>query len=125
VTPKEAAAVLAKCATYNNRRPDEQAAVSWAQALTLAGIGLEEALVAVIRHHATSAEWCQVAHIQALVGLARRERLALTPDPDLPNDLTGAEHASALAEWRRQASVGGNPSVPAVVDATAGRMLTT
>ena len=118
----EANVVLAKAAAYDNRRPDPQAAIAWAQAL--ADIRVEDAVEAVVAHYSQSEEWMRPAHVRRIVSRMRARRIAAIAEPTLPADLPPAEYAAALREWRRQVGDGGRPEVAAVVAAVHHRALT-
>ena len=122
MTSQEAAAVLAKAATFDNRHADAQAALSWSQALH--DIPLRDAMDAVVAHYAESTEWIRPGHIRARVTVVRSHRLALAAEPALPPDLSGAEYAHALAEWRRQVADGEHPDVRQLVAAVTRKALT-
>lgn len=62
MTPDEAAVVLAKAASYDNRKPSAEMATSWAQALS--DIDVRSALQAVIAHYAADTSFVMPAHVR-------------------------------------------------------------
>lgn len=118
----EAAVVLAKAAAFDRRNVTEQEAVAWAQALY--DVPVRDAIDAVVAHFGDSTEWIRPGHVRARVALVRAHRLALATEPVLPPDLSGAEYAAALAEWRRQVADGLAPDLPQLVARATKRALT-
>ena len=103
--PSEAALVVAKLAAVDNRAESEAAAIAWADALDPA-ITLPDALDAVTLHRRRSTDWCQPAHINAIVKEIRRDRLAHAGVPPLPHGLTQGEERAWLHAWRTAAADG-------------------
>jgi hypothetical protein len=72
MTPTEAAALLTICASFDNRKPDENAATAWAMALDdLRFIDCREAIVV---HYRTSREWIMPVNIREGVKRVRIDR---------------------------------------------------
>jgi hypothetical protein len=111
VTPIEAAVLLTVCASFDNRKPDADAAKAWA--IVLDGFHFEDCRDAVIQHYRSSREWIMPADITAAVRKIRTGRIedvAPTPPADLDPDDT-----AAYARWletTRRAIADGQPVEP-------------
>lgn len=115
MTPAEAAAVLSKCAAFDNRTPTESAARAWAEAVD-SNVTLTDALAIVADHYARESRWIMPADINGASKRIRRARLDVmkTPEPPAaldPEDVDGwrvwsRAYRSAIGDGRseRQAS---------------------
>lgn len=101
MTPQEAAKVLAKASAYDNRQPNEAAALAWSEALDR-NLPLQDALRIVSEHYQDERTWIMPADInrrwRALgkTRLAQAERLGL---PEAPDDI--ADDPKAWLTWKR------------------------
>lgn len=97
----EAAKVLAKAAAYDNRQPDQAAALAWAEALDQ-DMPLQDALRIVGEHYSDERAWIMPADINRRwrsLGKARIETAARTGLPEPPDEL--ADDAGAWATWKK------------------------
>lgn len=92
----EAAIVLAKIAAIDNRTVGEAAALAWAEALD-ERMTLDDALEAVRQHRATSTDYIQPAHVNAIVLKIRSDRTKAAGTPPIPQ---GLEYEQEQA-WRK------------------------
>lgn len=101
MTPQEAAQVLAKASAYDNRQPNEAAALAWAEALDR-DLPLRDALRIVGEHYRDERAWIMPADINhrwrtlGKTRLAEAERLGL---PEAPEDI--ADNPQAWITWKR------------------------
>lgn len=72
--PQEVQQVLAKCAAFDNRRPDPTVIAAWGDALDR-DVTLRDALEAVSTHYATSRDWIMPADINAACRTIRATRI--------------------------------------------------
>lgn len=88
MTPAEAQMLLGIAASFDNRKPNEEAAVAWSHAL--AGVRFVDARDAVVEHYRTSSEWIMPAQVIAAVRRVRSKRIAdhapLLPPPGLDDE---------------------------------------
>lgn len=104
MTPAEAAALLAIAAAFDNRKPDADAAKAWAYALD--GLRFVDCRDAILAHYRASSEWLMPQMVTASVKLTREKRLADTPMPDPPPDMTPLETIAWLKDVRRRIADG-------------------
>lgn len=101
MTPQEASKVLAKAAAYDNRQPDQAAALAWSEALDR-DLPLQDALRIVSEHYRDERAWIMPADINrrwrtlGKTRLANAERRGL---PDAPADI--ADDPQAWLTWKR------------------------
>lgn len=101
MTPQEAAKVLAKASAYDNRQPNEAAALAWSEALDR-DLPLPDALRIVGEHYRDERVWIMPADINrrwrtlGKTRLAEAERLGL---PEAPDDI--ADDPQAWLTWKR------------------------
>lgn len=101
MTPQDAAKVLAKAAAYDNRQPNEAAALAWSEALDR-DLPLPDALRIVGEHYRDERVWIMPADINrrwrtlGKTRLADAERLGL---PEAPDDI--ADDPQAWLTWKR------------------------
>lgn len=101
MTPQEAAKVLAKASAYDNRQPNEAAALAWSEALDN-DLPLQDALRIVSEHYRDERAWIMPADINrrwrtlGKTRLAEAERLGL---PEAPADI--ADDPQAWLTWKR------------------------
>lgn len=97
----EAAQVLAKAAAYDNRQPDQAAALAWAEALDR-DMPLTDALRIVGEHYRDERAWVMPADINRRwrsLGKARLETAVRMGLPEPPDEL--AADAGAWAAWKK------------------------
>ena len=121
--PADAAAVLAKAASYDNRTVTESAATSWAQSIN-PRVTLLDALNIVIEHYGRSREWIMPADINTASDRLRRERLLWMRTPEPPAALD-PDDTQAWTTWTRgyRTAVGDggtDAEADAIADAAAG-----
>ena len=73
MTPAEAQVLLGIAASFDNRKPSEEAAVAWSHALD--GLRFEDCRDAVIAHYRTSSEWLMPTVIIREVRRIRGQRI--------------------------------------------------
>ena len=101
MTPQEASKVLAKAAAYDNRQPDQSAALAWSEALDR-DLPLPDALRIVSEHYRDERTWIMPADINrrwrtlGKTRLANAERRGL---PEAPEDI--ADDPKAWITWKR------------------------
>lgn len=101
MTPQDAAKVLAKAAAYDNRQPNEAAALAWSEALDR-DLPLPDALRIVCEHYRDERVWIMPADINrrwrtlGKTRLADAERRGL---PEAPDDI--ADDPQAWLTWKR------------------------
>ena len=107
MTPAEAAVLLGIAASFDNRKPDADAATAWA--MVLEGLRFEDCRDAIVSHYRTSREWIMPADVVAAVKRVRGGRLedvAPSPPPGMdPDDTAGyqrwlAATRQAIADGR-------------------------
>lgn len=76
ITPRHAAAILARASAVDFRDPSAAADEVWADALTRAGVDFRDCLDAVAVHYARSAERLMPAHVIAAAQELARDRVA-------------------------------------------------
>lgn len=96
VTPQEAAALLGIAASFDNRKPDPDAALAWSVALT--GLRFEDCRDAIVQHYIRSKEWLMPTDVIGAVRKMRDKRIASAP-PLVPPP--GLDVAGEL-QWRRE-----------------------
>lgn len=97
----EAAQVLAKAAAYDNRQPDQAAALAWAEALD-PDMPLQDALRIVGEHYRDERNWVMPADINRrwrALGKARLETAQRMGLPEPPDELT--DDPEAWAAWKK------------------------
>jgi len=100
---EETGRVLAKCAGYDRRKPDDAVTVAWYQAL--GDLGYDDCIAAVIAHYTETTDWIMPAHIRNRVREARNQRImdaggVPAPPPELidnPAAYSAALRAAATA----------------------------
>jgi len=101
MTPQESAKVLAKAAAYDNRQPNEAAALAWSEALD-SSLPLADALRIVSEHYRDERSWIMPADINrrwrtlGKTRLLEAERLGL---PETPDEI--ADDPQAWLTWKR------------------------
>lgn len=90
--------LLGIAASFDNRKPSEEAATAWSVALD--GIRFIDARDAVVAHYRTSSEWLMPARIISEVRRIRSKRIAEAGDLTPPPDLTPVETVAWLKEAR-------------------------
>lgn len=101
MTPQEASKVLAKAAAYDNRQPDQAAALAWSEALDR-DLPLPDALRIVSEHYQDERAWIMPADINrrwrtlGKTRLANAERRGL---PEAPDDVV--DNPRAWLTWKR------------------------
>lgn len=101
MTPQEAAKVLAKAAAYDNRQPNEAAALAWAEALNQ-DMPLADALRIVSEHYRDERAWIMPADINRRwrsLGKARLETAVRMGLPEPPDEL--ADTPGDWAAWKQ------------------------
>ena len=101
MTPQEASKVLAKASAYDNRRPDQAAALAWAEALDR-DLPLPDALRIVSEYYRDERAWVMPADINRRWRALGRERLAEADRkglPEAPDDI--ADDPQAWITWKR------------------------
>jgi hypothetical protein len=85
---EETGRVLAKCASYDRRKPADAVTIAWYQAL--GDLRYDDCIAAVIAHYAETADWIMPAHIRQRVEEARKQRIRdagiPAPPPELIDD---------------------------------------
>lgn len=115
MTPAEAQLLLGIAASFDNRKPNEEAAVSWAHALD--GYRFVDARDAIVAHYRATDDWLMPSKVIAEVKLIRSKRLHETPEPPPPAELTPLETIAWLKEIRGRIADGedvGPADLPAV-----------
>lgn len=100
MTPAEAQTLLGIAASFDNRKPSEEAAIAWSHAL--AGLRFVDCRDAVVAHYRASSEWLMPQRVISEVKRIRSKRIAEAGDPTPPPDLTPLETIAWLAETRRR-----------------------
>lgn len=97
MTPEErrwlASHVLAKCAAFDNRKPNEATVLAWAEALD--PMPLADAYRFVTDHYAASNDWIMPADLNRSWRQLSRKRLEAVPQhqrPLPPQDVTATEY---------------------------------
>lgn len=102
----QAALLLTVAASFDNRKPDADAARAWSIALD--GIDFDDARAAIIRHFRESTEWLMPAHVITNVKRIERERIAAAPNlyeltpPDRIANLDGEDFDRAYLIWIKE-----------------------
>ena len=107
MTPAEAQLLLGIAASFDNRKPNEEAAVAWSHALD--GIRFQDARDAIVAHYRTSSDWLMPQKVIAEVKRIRSKRIAEAGDPTPPPDLNPAETIAWLKDWKRRVGDGEQP----------------
>lgn len=130
----EAMRLLARCAAFDNRRPNESAAQAWAAALHDVPMDAD-AVAAVARYYGTPPEnpdqrkWIEPHHVRSLRAKIREERMSATgdiPGPGLPAAVPDADpddvrgYLAALREGRTRTASGGELRQRPVLELIAG-----
>lgn len=90
--------LLGIAASFDNRKPSEEAATAWSVALD--GIRFIDARDAIVAHYRTSSEWLMPAKVITEVRRIRSKRIAEAGDLTPPPDLTPLETVAWLKEAR-------------------------
>lgn len=101
MNPQEATQVLAKAAAFDNRQPDQAAALAWAEALD-PDLPLADALRIVGEHYREERAWVMPADINRrwrTLGKARLETAVRMGLPEPPDEL--ADDPAAWAAWKK------------------------
>ena len=99
MTPAQAQMLLGIAASFDNRKPSEEAAVAWSVALR--GLRFEDCRDAIVEHYvARPDDWLAPGHIVAIVKRVRAKRIHDHPPLTPPPDLTPMETTAWLAEAR-------------------------
>ena len=107
MTPAEAQMLLGIAASFDNRKPSEEAAVAWSHALD--GFRFVDCRDAIVAHYRSSSEWLMPARIIAEVKRIRAKRIEEHPPLTPPAGLTPIETTAWLKEARHR--VGNGESV--------------
>jgi hypothetical protein len=94
---KEAGLLLVKIQAFDRRTVGRADMEAWADAMTVRGIRLADALEAVSQHFAASNDWLMPNHVVQLVQQIRKARFARAPLMDIPRDL----HQAVERQWIR------------------------
>lgn len=125
MNPQDAAALLAKCAAFDNRQPTKATTLAWSEALE--DMPLVDALKFVTDHYATSREWIMPSDLNAAWRQLRRERQLQIPEaqrPVPPQDATGPEFVKFRQAVSRAIGRGATPDqAEKVAYAAIGRPL--
>lgn len=115
MTPQDAMRLLAVAASFDNRKPDKDAAVAWSVAL--GDLPWVDCRDAILEHYSQTSEWLMPAHVKAIVGRLRTKRLADAGDllpPDFSHIGDEAEEEYATRAWlkaaRKAVADGADPS---------------
>lgn len=100
MTPAEAQMLLGIAASFDNRKPSEEAATAWSVALD--GIRFVDARDAIVAHYRASSDWLMPQKVIAEVRRIRSKRIAEAGDLTPPPDLTPRETCAWLEEARRR-----------------------
>jgi len=100
MTPAEAQLLLGIAASFDNRKPNEEAAVAWSHALD--GIRFIDARDAIVAHYRVSDEWLMPSKVISEVKRIRSKRIAEAGDLTPPPDLTPLETIAWLKAERRR-----------------------
>lgn len=95
--PSEAAALLTVIARTDKRTFGEPEAISWADILTKANVGVKDAITAAQDHFGESRDYLMPIHIIERARVIRRERMTAAGPCRMPGDLTLAQEMV----WRR------------------------
>lgn len=101
MNPTEATQVLAKAAAYDNRQPDQAAALAWAESLDR-DMPLADALRIVGEHYRDERAWVMPADINRrwrALGKARLETAVRMGLPEPPDEL--ADTPGDWAAWKK------------------------
>lgn len=101
MNPAEATQILAKAAAYDNRQPDQAAALAWAEALDR-DLPLADALRIVGEHYRDERAWVMPADLNRrwrALGKARLETAVRMGLPEPPDELT--DDPEAWATWKQ------------------------
>ena len=96
--------LLGIAASFDNRKPSEEAAIAWSHAL--AGLPFVDCRDAVVAHYSTSSEWIMPAQIRTHVKKVRAKRIDDHPPLTPPPDLTPAQTIAWQREARRRIADG-------------------
>lgn len=99
MTPAEAGALLGVAASFDNRKPDPDAAKAWCIALD--GLRFEDCRDVIVSHYRTSTEWVMPKHVIEGVKKLRASRLEAAPPQDPPLGMDADDVATYL-QWRRE-----------------------
>lgn len=111
---RDAAILLAKCAAYDSRTIGRADAEAWAEAMTHAGIGTEQALTAVGAHYAEERDRVMPADVIRIVRATRRQRTAAAGQPDFPPGLTFGQEQAYRRAWFALVGDGAEPEAATV-----------
>lgn len=100
MTPAEAQMLLGIAASFDNRKPSEEAATAWAVALD--NIRFVDARDAIVAHYRTSSEWLMPQKVISEVRRIRSKRIAEAGDLTPPPDLTEPETRAWMREAKRR-----------------------
>lgn len=114
---RDAAILLAKCAAYDSRTIGRADAEAWAEAMTHAGVGIEQALAAVSAYYAEQCDRVMPADVIRIVRATRRLRTAAAGQPDFPPGLTLTQERRYGKAWFAMIGDGAEPeAATAAVD---------
>lgn len=111
MTPAEAQMLLGVAASFDNRKPSEEAATAWSVALD--GIRFVDARDAIVAHYRASDDWLMPSKVIGEVKRIRAKRIAEAGDLTPPPDLTPLETIAWLKAARRRIGDGEHPDDPA------------
>lgn len=118
-----ATAILTKCSSFDNRRPDPATVASWAEALD-EDITIADGIAIVTSHYANSRDWIMPFDVNAKSRMIRKQRIAqvLENRTPIPDGLGDEPHLEIAWQKRLLRAVGdGEPLDEA--EATAWRSI--
>lgn len=108
---EQAAAVLAKCAAFDNRKPSAAVVHAWAEALH-PDMSVNDALEFVSEHYAETNQWLMPADLNRAFRKRRRQRLDAVPDaayPLPPANVSPVNYLTFTRTVRRSIGAGLSP----------------
>ena len=93
--------ILAKCAAFDNRKPDPMAVAAWSEALDR-DVTLQDALTAVSTYYSQTRQWIMPSDVNAACRALRAQRIRDEIDARghlLPDGL--GDEPAAEARWRK------------------------
>lgn len=100
MTPAEAQLLLGIAASFDNRKPSEEAAIAWSHAL--GDLPYNDCRDAVVAHYRVSSEWLMPAKVITEVKRIRAKRINDHPPLTPPSGLEPAQTIEWLKEQRRR-----------------------
>lgn len=102
----EAAALIAVAGGFDNRKPDRDASIVWAEALR--GVDFTDAKEAVMNHYRAESRWIMPADVIKGVRAIEASRIAAAPSlddlvpPTRVTALEGEQFDTAYLAWRKE-----------------------